>query len=101
MGYVRYLLNGSPYSQKKNPSVRVIGLEDLNRQNLDVKLDYLSRTPQEFYSVFVDMLILSNSKCVSYGQGGYGEYEFVYKIGLTTYKFNWQNCRSFWGQMGR
>ena len=88
MGYVRYLLNGSPYSQKKNPSVRVIGLEDLNRQNLDVKLDYLSRTPQEFYSVFVDMLILSNSKCVSYGQGGYGEYEFVYKIGLTTYKFN-------------
>lgn len=69
---VKYLLDDSPYSQKNNPPVRVVGFEDLNRENIDEGIDFLSRTPREFYSVFVDMLLLSHSKCVSYGQGGYG-----------------------------
>ena len=78
--YLKYMLDGSPYSQKNNPTVRVVGVEDLNRENLEVKIDYLSITPQDFYYVFVDMLI-------SHGQGGYGEYKFLCKIGLTAYKF--------------
>jgi len=69
---VKYLLHDSPYAEKNNPPVRIVGIEDINRENIDEGIDFLRRTPQEFYSIFVDMLIFSHSKCVSFGQGGYG-----------------------------
>ena len=67
---VRYLLNDSPYAEKNNPPVRVVGIEDFNRVNIDRKINTYKFEPQDFYSVFVDILLLANSKCVSHGQGG-------------------------------
>lgn len=67
-----YLLNESPYAAQNNPPVKVVGIENLNRDNIDEGVDYSIKKPQDFYSVFVDMLIFAHSRCVSYGQGGYG-----------------------------
>lgn len=69
---VSYLLNDSPYSQKNNPPVKVVGVEDFNRINLDVKVNVYKGQPKDFYSIFVDLLMFANSKCVSHGVGGYG-----------------------------
>ena len=67
---LQYLLHKSPYAAINNPPVKVVGIEDLNRDNIDEGVDYSVRKPEEFYSVFVDMLIFAHSRCVSYGQGG-------------------------------
>ena len=67
---VSYLLNDSPYSHKNNPPVKVVGVEDFNRINLDFKYNVFKGQPKDFYSIFVDLLMFANSKCVSHGVGG-------------------------------
>ena len=78
---VKYLLNESPYAAQNNPPVKVVGIENLNRDNIDEGVDYSIKKPQDFYSVFVDMLIFAHSRCVSYGQGG-KFYDCVFKMNI-------------------
>jgi hypothetical protein len=36
------------------------------------KVTYFTTQPSDYYPTFVDFLIMSNGRCLSYGQGGFG-----------------------------
>jgi len=67
---VAYMLHQSRYAY--NQETQVIGIESMFRKNLDE--EYEGYEPEDFYPVFVDLYLMANSKCVSYGQGGYGRF---------------------------
>jgi hypothetical protein len=68
------------YGRSRNATV-VSGIAEkeplhLDRGNEFLKLSDGSRnnTPAGFYTVFVDLYLLANSRCVSYGLGGFGKW---------------------------
>lgn len=67
---VDFALHESKFSKKDSP-VKVVGLEDACRKNLDQFHANYSR-PDLMYPIFVDMWLMRESTCVSYGEGGFG-----------------------------
>jgi hypothetical protein len=49
------------------------GLHESDPLHLDKAKDWPNRKPAEFYDTFVDFYVLSQSRCVMYGMGGYGK----------------------------
>jgi hypothetical protein len=46
---------------------------DRGRDFLSPSEDWKNRSAADFYDIFVDLYLLSSSRCVSYGAGGYGQ----------------------------
>jgi hypothetical protein len=46
---------------------------DRGRDFLAPSEDWKNRSASDFYDIFVDLYLLSSSRCVSYGAGGYGQ----------------------------
>jgi len=69
---VKYMLHDSRYASKQENPIKVIGIESMLRKNLDE--EYKIHKPEDFYPVFVDFYLMAYSKCVSYGQGGFGRF---------------------------
>ena len=60
------------YGMENNRSISVLkGPEPLH---LDKEV---SRPPSDFYSIFVDLLLMAEGRCVSYGQGGFGRFALL------------------------
>jgi hypothetical protein len=56
-------------------SLPVASLEfDTNPLHLDKDPDWKTRSPSEFDATFIDMLMLAQSRCVAYSNGGYGTF---------------------------
>jgi hypothetical protein len=70
---VQYVLDRSPFVAQSNPQTKVIAITDFFRSHSDdAKVNYDESDPKELYPVFIDLWIMGHSKCVSYGQGGFG-----------------------------
>jgi hypothetical protein len=60
------------------------------------------RSPSEFYSIFVDLLLMAEGQCVSYGKGGFGRFALLLSHNATCanrhfYKNKVQPCS--WAQL--
>ena len=56
-------------------SVRVVSIQrDYEPLHLEKATDWQSRHPSDYYDTFVDLYILSMSRCVSHNVGGYGQW---------------------------
>jgi hypothetical protein len=44
---------------------------------LHIEKEWESRNISEFYSVFVDLHLMGNGRCVAYGKGGFGKYALL------------------------
>lgn len=70
---VSYMKDNSPYSKGGSSPVNVVALTDMNRFHSDDKrFNWEKDDPRDLYPVFLDLWLMGNSKCVSYGQGGFG-----------------------------
>jgi len=75
---VQYMTEKSPYAAKSNAElseqpVKVVALTNMNRfHSDDKKFNWEKDDPRDLYPVFIDLWLMGNSKCVSYGQGGFG-----------------------------
>ena len=60
-------------------------------------LDKGSGPPSDYYSVFVDLYLMGNGRCISYGQGGFGQFALLMSYNATCmsrhfYKLKMQKC---------
>jgi hypothetical protein len=63
------------YARTGNHSI--VTFDSPEALHLDQTEDWESRPPSDFYSVFVDLYLMSNGRCVTYGQGGFGRYALL------------------------
>jgi len=69
---VEYMKDLSPYA-KKDSNINIVALTNMQRFHSDDKrFNWKKDDPRDLYPVFVDLWLMGNSKCVSYGQGGFG-----------------------------
>jgi hypothetical protein len=61
------------YGEDKNHSIITFDQTE-EMLHLDKTEDWESRNASEFYSSFVDLLVMGNSLCLAYGDGGYGQF---------------------------
>jgi hypothetical protein len=66
--------------------------------HLDKMEDWKSRPPSDFYSIFVDLYLMANGRCVTYGQGGFGQYALLLRYNATCegrhiYRGKHQHCK--------
>jgi hypothetical protein len=61
------------YAKKLNHQIVTFPHED-DPLHLDKTMDWMSRNASDFYSVFVDMLVLGDSRCITFNEGGYGRF---------------------------
>lgn len=72
---VIYMKDNSPYAQGGQSPVNVAALTDINRFHSDDKrFNWENDDPRDLYPVFLDLWLMGNAKCVSYGQGGFGRF---------------------------
>lgn len=84
------------YGETKNRSISV--LEGDEPLHIDKYGPENPRSPSDFYSVFVDLLLMANGRCVTYGQGGFGRFALLLSqnatcFGRHIYKLKTQKCR--------
>jgi hypothetical protein len=56
--------------------------------HLDHDPEWQSRTPDEYDSVFLDLYLLGQARCVIYGRGGYGKFGSLLSSGAATCGFD-------------
>jgi hypothetical protein len=83
------------YADKENRSISVF--EGDEALHIDKFGPENPRPPSDFYSVFVDLLLMANGKCVTYGQGGFGRFALLLSQNATCtgrhiYKFKVEEC---------
>jgi len=74
---IKYALTESPYAQqnRKNKSpIKIVGEHHprVHTEKLAREKNWKEMDPRMLYPAFVDLYILGNSKCVSYGRLGFG-----------------------------
>jgi hypothetical protein len=72
---VREYANGAD-ARKKNLTIVTFSTTETDQEPLHIGMvkDWEGIPPSEFYPTFVDLLLMANGRCLSYGQGGYGQY---------------------------
>ena len=77
-----YILHKSPFS-KATRHIKVVG-QELAKEPLHFDIgDYTKYEASDFFPAFVDLYLIGNSKCVSYGKGGYGKFGLVMNFNYT------------------
>eukprot|EP00539_Tryblionella_compressa_P004428 CAMPEP_0178734168 /NCGR_PEP_ID=MMETSP0744-20121128/1200_1 /TAXON_ID=913974 /ORGANISM="Nitzschia punctata, Strain CCMP561" /LENGTH=166 /DNA_ID=CAMNT_0020386431 /DNA_START=1 /DNA_END=501 /DNA_ORIENTATION=- len=61
-------------AQKHHRPIATIYEDTEEALHLDKVEDWQSRSPSDFYSTFVDLLIMANGGCTAYGEGGFGRF---------------------------
>jgi len=73
---VKYVLQDSPFASNRNPPVKVIGIESQRiHSEHPGSNDYYEQQdhdPSELYPIFIDLWIMAYSKCVAFGNLGFG-----------------------------
>jgi len=74
---ISWVVHQSPFSNNQTCPIRVAGIDYGHREDSEHPTwkgmsSWEEHNPEEFYNVFLDWGIMGNSKCVSYGLGGYG-----------------------------
>jgi len=74
-----------------NSYTRIVGRdEQLEPLHFD-EPEYMNRKPSDFYPVFVDLWLLSMSKCTVYGVGGYGRLSSILSYNSSCYISYYKN----------
>jgi hypothetical protein len=76
----------------------VVTFDSPEALHLDKTEDWKSRPPSDFYSIFVDLYLMANGRCVTYGQGGFGRYALLLGYNATCegrhiYRGKHQHCK--------
>ena len=67
--------NHVDYMIHKESPIKIVGLLNMTRLHSDelAITTWENTDPKHLYPVYVDLWLMRNSKCVSYGQGGFGK----------------------------
>jgi hypothetical protein len=49
--------------------IQIVGLESMSRPHIEFSKEI---NPADLFPVFIDLFLLTGSRCISYGMGGYG-----------------------------
>ena len=69
------------YANQENRSI--VTFESEEALHIDRTDDWEARPASDFYSVFVDLFMMANGRCVTYGQGGFGRYALLLSYNAT------------------